>query len=181
MTRIVTPAVNSATGASAEVFAQIKKAAGSVPNTFASIGAHGPEALRAVLAADGVLAKGSLSKQDQETIKLIVSEVAGCDYCVAAHSLLGRMTGLSPEVLVQLRAGRPTGDSKRDALASLVRTLASTSGTIPVEQFNAVKAAGYTDAQLVDISLAVALTVFTNVFNRINDTAIDFPAVPAIN
>lgn len=180
MTRIHTPAVESATGATAEVFAQIKKAAGSVPNTFASIGAHGPDALRAVLAADGVLAKGSLSKQDQETIKLVVSELAGCDYCVAAHSLLGKLTGLGPDTLVQLRAGKSTGDAKRDTLAALVRTLVSTSGTVPIEQVDAVKAAGYTDQQLVEISLAVALTVFTNVFNRINDTAIDFPPVPAI-
>ncbi|CAN7396839.1 MULTISPECIES: carboxymuconolactone decarboxylase family protein [unclassified Variovorax] len=177
MTRIATPAIASATGATAEVYAQIKKAAGGVPNTFATIGAHGPAALKAVLQADGALAVGSLSKQDQETIKLVVSKVAGCDYCVAAHSLLGKLTGLPPEVLAQIRAGLPTGDAKRDALVRFVGKLVRTSGTISQEEFSAIKAAGYTDAQLVDISLAIAVTVFTNVFNRINDTAIDFPAV----
>lgn len=177
MSRINTPAIESATGATAEVYAQIKKAAGSVPNTFAAIGAHGPAALKAVLAADGVLASGSLSKQDQETIKLLVSEVTGCDYCVAAHSLLGKMAGLKPEVLKQIRAGQPTGDARRDALVRFVRNLEETSGTISEEEFSAIKAAGYTEAQLVDISLAIAVTVFTNVFNRINDTAIDFPRV----
>jgi uncharacterized peroxidase-related enzyme len=177
MSRIHTPALETATGATAEVYAQIKKAAGGVPNTFATIGAHGPAALKAILQADGVLAAGSLSKQDQETIKLAVSQVAGCDYCVAAHSLLGKMTGLSPDALKQIRAGQPTGDAKRDALARFVRTLAGTSGTISEQEFAAIKAAGYSDAQLVDISLAIAVTVFTNVFNRINDTAIDFPAV----
>lgn len=177
MSRIVTPALETATGATAEVYAQIKKAAGSVPNTFAAIGAHGPAALKAVLQADGVLAVGSLSKQDQETIKLVVSEVAGCDYCVAAHSLLGKLTGLKPDVLRQIRAGEPTGDAKRDALVHFIRRLVRTSGTISEAEFQAIRAAGYTDAQLVDISLAIALTVFTNVFNRINDTDIDFPAV----
>ena len=177
MSRIVTPALETATGATAEVYAQIKKAAGSVPNTFAAIGAHGPAALKAVLQADGVLAVGSLSKQDQETIKLVVSEVAGCGYCVAAHSLLGKLTGLKPDVLRQIRAGEPTGDAKRDALVHFVRRLVRTSGTISEAEFQAIRAAGYTDAQLVDISLAIALTVFTNVFNRINDTDIDFPAV----
>jgi len=177
MSRLSTPALEATTGATAEIYAQIKKAVGSVPNTFAAIGAHGPAALKAVLQADGILAAGSLSKQDQETIKLIVSEVAGCDYCVAAHSLLGKLTGLKPEVLKQLRAGQPSGDAKRDALASFVRTLAQTGGTISDEAFSAIKDAGYSDAQLVDISLAIAVTVFTNVFNRINDTAIDFPAV----
>ena len=177
MSRIVTPALETATGATAEIYAQIKKAVGSVPNTFAAIGAHGPAALKVVLQADGVLAAGSLSKQDQETIKLVVSEVAGCDYCVAAHSLLGKLAGLKPDALRQIRTGQPTGDAKRDALARFVRTLAQTSGTIGEAEVQAIRAAGYTDAQLVDLSLAIALTVFTNVFNRINDTEIDFPAV----
>ena len=177
MSRIVTPALETATGATAEIYAQIKKAVGSVPNTFAAIGAHGPAALKAVLQADGVLAAGSLSKQDQETIKLVVSEVAGCDYCVAAHSLLGKLAGLKPDALRQIRTGQSTGDAKRDALAHFVRTLAQTSGTIGEAEVQAIRAVGYTDAQLVDISLAIALTVFTNVFNRINDTEIDFPAV----
>jgi uncharacterized peroxidase-related enzyme len=177
MTRIATPAVESATGLTAEVFAQIRKAAGGVPNTFASIGAHGPAALQAVLGAEGVLAKGTLSKQDQETIKLRVSVVAGCDYCVAAHSLLGKLTGLQPDALKSIRTGQPTGDARRDALVRFVDKLVRTSGTVKQDQFDAIKAAGYTDAQLVEISLAIALTVFTNVFNRINDTAVDFPAI----
>lgn len=177
MSRIVALALETATGATAEIYAQIKRAVGSVPNTFAAIGAHGPAALKAVLQADGVLAAGSLSKQDQETIKLVVSAVAGCDYCVAAHSLLGKLAGLKPDALRQIRTGEPTGDAKRDALARFVRMLTQTSGTISEAEFQAIRAAGYTDAQLVDISLAIALTVFTNVFNRINDTEIDFPAV----
>jgi uncharacterized peroxidase-related enzyme len=177
MSRIPTPALETATGATAEVYAQIKKAAGKVPNTFATIGAHAPAALKAVLAADAVLATGTLGKQDGETVKLLVSQVAGCDYCVAAHSLLGKLAGLKPDVLKQVRAGQPTGEAKRDALISFVQNLVQTSGTISDEQFAAIKAAGYTDAQLVEISLAIALTVFTNVFNRINDTPIDFPAV----
>src|SRR5579859_166903 len=177
MSRIHTPALDTATGATAEVYAQIKKAAGSVPNTFATIGAHGPAALKAMLAADSVLAAGSLSKQDQETIKLLVSAVAGCDYCVAAHSLLGKMTGLPQDALKAIRAGQPTGDAKRDALIRFVNLLASTSGTLRADEFVAIKAAGYTDAQIVDISLAIAVIVFTNVFNRINDTVSDFPAV----
>lgn len=177
MSRIVTSSVESATGAAAEVFAQIKKAAGKVPNTYAAIGALAPAALKAILAVDGVLAAGSLGKQDQETIKLVVSTVSGCDYCVAAHSMLGKLSGLKPDVLRQLRAGEPTSDAKRDALARFVRQLAGTRGTIDADAVAAIKDAGYSDAQLVEISLAIAVTTFTNVFNRINDTAIDFPAV----
>src|SRR6202007_293714 len=130
MSRLSVPSLDSATGATAEVYAQIKKAIGSVPNTYAAIGAYGPAALKAMLAADAVLASGSLSKGDQETIKLIISGVAGCDYCVAAHSLLGQLAGLKPAALRNIRDGKPTGDAKRDALARFVRKLAVTSGTV---------------------------------------------------
>lgn len=177
MPRIDTPALDTATGASAEVFGQIKKAIGSVPNTYAAIGFGSPAALKAILAADSVLAAGSLSKGDQETIKLLVSSIAGCDYCEAAHSLLGKMAGLSPDALRHIRAGTPTGDAKRDALVRFAKLIASTSGTIDAGEVTAIREAGYTDEQLVEISLAIATTTFTNVFNRINDTAIDFPAV----
>ena len=176
MSRLSTPAVDSATGATAELFAQIKKAAGKVPNTYAAIGAHGTAALKIMLQADAVLAAGTLSKQDQETIKLAVSAAVGCDYCEAAHSVLGKFAGLQPDVLKRIRAGHPTGDAARDALVRFVRKLVQTSGTISEEEFSAIKAAGYTDAQLVDISLALAVITFTNVFNRTNNTTLDFPA-----
>jgi uncharacterized peroxidase-related enzyme len=176
MSRLPVPAIESATGQSAEIYAQLKKAIGGVPNTYAAIGAHAPAALKAVLAADAVLAAGSLTKRDQETIKVVISEVAGCDYCVAAHSHLGKLAGLKPDVLKQVREGHPTGDATRDALVRFVRTLAQTSGTVSDEAFAAIKAAGYSDAQLVEISLAFATTAFTNVFNRINDTEVDFPS-----
>ena len=177
MSRISIPAVDKATGTTAEVYARIKKAAGSVPNTFAAIGALQPAALNAMLDADAVLAAGSLGKKDIETVKLIVSVATGCDYCIAAHSLLGKLTGLSADAIQRIRDGQPTGDAKRDALASFVRALATTSGEISDQPFAAIKAAGYSDQQLVEISLAFAVIIFTNVFNRINDTDVDFPPV----
>jgi uncharacterized peroxidase-related enzyme len=177
MSRLSVTNLASDTGASGQVYAQIKKAIGAVPNTFAAIAAHGPAALKSILAADAVLAAGSLTRSDQEVIKLVISAAAGCDYCVAAHSYLAKLAGVTPEALKQIREGRPTGFAKRDALVGFVRKLAQSSGTVSDEDFAAIKAAGYSDAQLVEISLAFATTVFTNVFNRINDTQIDFPAV----
>ncbi|MCH8686547.1 carboxymuconolactone decarboxylase family protein [Pedomonas mirosovicensis] len=177
MSRIQVPAVEAATGATADLFARIKKSLGKVPNAYAAIGALQPAALNVMLEVDAVLTASSLSKKDIETIKLVISTTVDCDYCVAAHSLVGKMAGLSPETLRQLRQGELTGDAQRDALASFVRYLALTSGTIPSEQYAAIKAAGYTDQQLVEISLAISAIIFTNVFNRINDTDVDFPAV----
>ena len=177
MSRLSVPNLEADAGPSGQVHAQIKKAIGSVPNTFAAIAAHGPSALKAVLAADAVLAAGSLPKRDQEVIKLIISAASGCDYCVAAHNHLAKLAGVKPEVLEQIREGRPTGDARRDALVDFVRKLAWSSGTVAQEDFAAIRAAGYSDAQLVEISLAFATTAFTNIFNRINDTEIDFPAI----
>jgi uncharacterized peroxidase-related enzyme len=177
MSRLSVPNLESDTGPSGQVYAQIKKAIGSVPNTFAAIAAHGPAALKAVLAADTVVAAGTLTRRDQEVIKLVISAAGGCDYCVAAHNHLARLAGVNAEVLKQIREGQSTDDAKRDALVRFVRKLARSSGTVSDEDFAAIKAAGYSDAQLVEISLAFATTVFTNVFNRINDTEIDFPAV----
>lgn len=178
MSRIAIPAVSNATGATAEVYARVRKiAGGSVPNLFATVGHVAPATLNAVLDAEGALASSSLSKQDLETIKLLVSEQTGCDYCVAAHVMLGKMTGLSPETLRQIRAGKATGDAKRDALVHFVLTLQGTRGTIDESEFTAIRAAGYSDTQLAEISLAIAMTIFTNTFNRINDTDVDFPPV----
>ncbi len=177
MSRLSVPDLESDTGASGQIYAQIKKAIGSVPNTFAAIAAHGPAALKSILAADAVLAAGSLSKRDQEVVKLVISAASGCDYCVAAHTHLAKLADVKSEVLKQIREGQPSGDPRRDALAGFVRGLAQSSGTVSDQDFAAIKAAGYSDAQLVEISLAFATTVFTNVFNRINDTEIDFPAV----
>ena len=124
-----------------------------------------------------MLASGSLSKQDLETIKVLVSEQTGCDYCLAAHVMLGKMAGLSPAALKQIRAAQATGDAKRDALVHFVLNLQKTSGTISETEFAAIRAAGYTDTQLAEISLAIGLIIFTNTFNRINDTDVDFPRV----
>src|SRR5690349_1041342 len=131
MSRIAIPAVASATGTTAEAYAQVKKVTGgSIPNLFAAVGALTPEVLKTYLNAEGVLAAGTLSKRDLETIKLLVSELTGCDYCVAAHTMLGKMTGLSPETLKLIRASQPTGDAKRDALVHFVKNVQKTRGTI---------------------------------------------------
>src|ERR1700757_3258075 len=116
MSRLSVPNLEYAAGASGQIYAQIKKAIGSVPKTFAAIAAHGPAALKAVLAADAVLAVGSLTKSDQEVIKLVISAAGGCDYCVAAHNHLAQLAGVRPDALEQIRKGQPFGDAKRDAL-----------------------------------------------------------------
>jgi AhpD family alkylhydroperoxidase len=136
-------------------------------------------ALESALNLDGALRKSSLSAKDIEVIKLAVSQQAGCDYCLAAHTLMSSKAGLSADSIMAARKGGSTGDARLDALATFTRTLVQTSGTVPAADVAAVKAAGVTDAQLADVTLAIASITLTNLFNRINDTVVEFPAVPA--
>lgn len=177
MSRLTTIRPEEATGAAAEVFAKIKKAAGKVPNAYATVGTHSPEALSAALAFDAAVAASTLGKADVEVIKLAVSEYVGCDYCVAAHTLMGKLAGLSGDDMKQVRAGVATGDAKRDALVTYVRALVGTRGTVPEGVVDAVRAAGYTERQIIEINLAIASITFTNLVNRVNDTTLDFPEV----
>lgn len=177
MSRIAIPAVESATGATADIYARARKIAGGrVPNTYAALGHLAPACLAAKFDGEAALAAGSLGKQDLQTIKLLVSVKTGCDVCVAAHSFVGKMIGLPLDAMRAIRAGQPTGDATRDALVHVVSHLLTTSGTISEEEFSAIRAAGYSDTQLAEISMAIALTIFTNTFNRINGTDVDFPA-----
>ena len=175
--RIDTPAASAATGETAEVFAAIRKAVGMVPNAYAAIGSLNRPALQAMLSADAALSHGALSAQDRETVKLVVSAIAGCDYCVAAHSLAGKATGIPVDTVRAIRALEPTGDAHRDALVRFVRSLQENRGTIDQAELDAFRAAGFPDQAVVDVALAIAIITFTNVFNRINDTTVDFPAL----
>ncbi|BAN25086.1 carboxymuconolactone decarboxylase family protein [Caballeronia insecticola] len=177
MSRLSQINVNDATGVTAELFTGIKKAMGRVPNAYVTIGTHSPAALGATLNGDAILAKSSLSKPDVEAIKLAISELAGCDYCAAAHTVVGKMVGLTQTETQQIRAGEATGNEKRDALVRFVRHVAGSAGTIDAARLDEVRAAGYSEAQVIDALFAMSVINFTNLVNRVNDTTIDFPAL----
>ncbi len=176
MSRLHTQATSDATGPAVALFASINRALGKVPNAYATVGANSPVALEAALHVETALARSSLSARDREVVKLTVSEVAGCDYCLAAHTQMGKKAGLDGTAIIALRRGQPSGNDGLDALAAFVRTLAQTTGIVPVATINAVKAAGFSDAQVVDILLTMSSIHFTNLLNRVNDTELDFPA-----
>lgn len=90
MSRLADIREQDATGKAAEIFAGIKKAMGKVPNAYLTIGGHSPAALQQALAHNAMLHKGSLSAQELEAINLSVSEATGCDYCLAAHTLMAK-------------------------------------------------------------------------------------------
>jgi len=177
MSRITVPAVDTATGATAEVYTKVRKAAGGkLPNMYAAMGHLSPSLTTAYLDADAALNSAGLARKDLETIKLLVSAQTGCDYCVAAHNMLGKLAGLSADDVRAIRHLGATGDDKRDALIRFVLAILRDNGTLPAEAVADIRDAGYTDAQLLAIAYAISMITFTNTFNRINDTDVDFPA-----
>lgn len=110
-------------------------------------------------------------------IKLAISQETGCDYCLAAHTVIGRGAGRSKDQILAARHGHASNNAKFDALALFAHTLYRTRGTVPADTVDSIKAGGYNDAQIVDILLAISAGIFTNYFNRVNDTVIEFPKV----
>lgn len=176
MSRLYTQSVGEAVEPAAGIFANIRKTAGMVPNAYVTLGSNSPVVLETVLSMDAALRKTSLSAKEIEIVKLVTSEIAACDYCLAAHTLIGKKAGLSRAAILALRHGEESGDARHDALAGFVRTLATTHGTLPEEHLAAVRNAGFSDTQIAEIVLAMAAINLTNLFNRINDTTLDFPA-----
>lgn len=176
MPRLFTQPIANASAPAAALFAAIARSIGKVPNAYATVGANSPLALEAIVQLEGALARSALGPREREVVKLAVSEVAGCDYCLAAHTLMGKKSGLDGATILALRHEQPSGDSRLDALARFARELAQSRGTVPAAVVTAVKDAGFTDAQIVDTLLTMSSINFTNLLNRVNDTELDFPA-----
>lgn len=175
MTRLHSTPVAEASEHAAKLYAGIKAAVGLIPNAYSNIGSNSPHALEALLNLDGALRKGSLNARDAEAVKLVVSQVSDCDYCLGAHTLLGKKAGLSKEEILAVRQGSSSGDQRLDALAKFARELVTTQGSVSDASLAAVRAGGVSDAQIVDTVLAITSITFTNLFNRINNTSMDFP------
>lgn len=175
MNRLFNQPIAESTGHVAQLYAGIKAAVGVVPNAYVNIGSNSPIALETLLSIDGALKKGTLGAKEGEVVKLVVSQAAECDYCLAAHTLIGKKTGLSKEDILAIRRGTPSSDKRMDALAGFTRELITTTGTMSASAVEKIKAAGFADTQIVEIVLAITSITFTNLFNRINDTVVDFP------
>ena len=176
MPRLTPVKVEEATGQTAELYGAIKKQLGGVPNLFQALGAN-PKVLEAYL--DFGASQSSLSGAEKEIIALTVAEINSCNYCLAAHTVLGKMNGLSPEDMIDARKGNATNE-KRKALIQLSREIVSEKGHVSDTTLSHFFEAGYQNSQVHEVLMAVLTNIFTNYFNHINQTALDFPAAPKI-
>jgi len=177
MTRIATPAtIADAPEASRRLLEAVAKQLGSVPNMFRAI-AVSPQALEFHLGLFGALSKASLPAATRERIALAVAEVNGCSYCLSAHTYLGRNLARLDDAEITANRNGASHDPKADAAVRFAAKVAANRGHLTDSDFDAVKRAGYTDAQVIEIVQHVALNTWTNFFNEVFQTEIDFPRV----
>lgn len=180
MSNIPTPAtIEDAPQGSQELLKTVKQQLGSVPNLFRIV-SNSPAALGGYLGLNGALAQGKLNPATRERIALAVAEFNGCDYCLAAHSYLGeKVAKLSATEILANRKGSST-DAKADAAIRFALETVRTRGQVNTAAISKVKAAGYSDAEIVEIIAHVALNTLTNYMNSVLGTEVDFPVAESL-
>ena len=179
MSRIPTPAtIADAPEKSRPLLDAVAKQLGSAPNLFRLAGTS-PAALEGHLGMSGALGKGALPAATRERIALAVAEINGCDYCLSAHTYLGKNLAKLDDAEITANRSGASNDPKADAAVRFAAQVTRARGHITDADFAAVKLAGYTDAQIVEIVQHVALNTWTNYFNEVFQTEIDFPVVTA--
>jgi len=178
MTRLNKIELQSAEGKAKELLESVHGKYGMVPNILNHM-ANSPAALEAYLNFSGALAGSSISAQLREQIALITAEINGCGYCASAHSAMAKMQGLSDEEILDARNGTST-DSKAEAALDFAQAILEKKGFVSDVELDKVRQAGYTDGEITEIIAVVSLNTYTNFFNHVAETEIDFPKVPEL-
>jgi uncharacterized peroxidase-related enzyme len=178
MPRIPTINAEQASAEQKQILANVKKGLGLVPNLVSTL-AQSPAAAHAYLAFSGALAKGSLPRKLQEQISLAVGETNSCDYCVAAHTLLGGKAGLTPGETLAARAAE-SADPETEAALEFAKKIVTERGHVTDEDVAGLRKNGFTDGDIAEIVANTALNIFTNYFNHVAGTVVDFPAAPKL-
>ncbi len=156
----------------------VEKQLGMLPNMISTMANSLPVA-QAYLDFHQRLSAGALPAPLREQISLAVSEANQCDYCVSAHSFYGRKSGLSETDVLDARHGTAM-EEKAHAAVAFARKIVQERGHVGDEDVADIRRAGYSDGEIAEIVANVALSTFTNYFNRVADTEIDFPAVHSL-
>lgn len=177
MSRIHTPdSIEVSPAAAQPMLEAVKKQLGVVPNLFRVV-ANSPAALEGYLGLNGALSKGQLDARTRERIAMAVAELNGCDYCLSAHTYLGKnLAKLDDSELAANREGG-SQDTKAEAALRFATKVVRERGHVTDADVQAVKDAGYSDGQVMEIVLHVVLNTLTNYVNEVAKTEIDFPVV----
>ncbi|MFL1013585.1 carboxymuconolactone decarboxylase family protein [Flavisericum labens] len=175
-TELNVPTRNEVSQTNQEIFDNLDKALGFVPNLYATIG-YSDHGLKRYL--DFQNAKTSLSNKEKEAVNLIVSQVNSCIYCQSAHLVLGKMNGFNDEQLLDIRKGS-SENSKLNALVKLAADITQNRGKASNENVEDFFAQGYTKENLVDVILQVSDKTAMNYLHNLTKVPVDFPIAETI-
>jgi uncharacterized peroxidase-related enzyme len=178
MPRIQPVELDTADPATETLLSSVKKSMGAVPNLIATM-ARSPAVARAYLGFSQALSGGTLPRRLREQIALVVGEANACGYCVAAHTASGKRAGLTEEETKEARRAT-SDDEKEQAALVFARKVVQDRGVVADDDVEQLRRAGYTDGEVGEIVANVALSIFTNYFNHVAATEVDFPAAPSL-
>jgi uncharacterized peroxidase-related enzyme len=165
----------TAMGSNKKYFDMLQSALGMVPNMTRAM-AQSPAVLEGFVSLNGALIKSSIGSKLSEEIALTLAGANHCDYCASAHTVLGKHAGLSEKQVSSALHGSAE-EAKTAAALKFAKILVEKHGQVSDSDVEAVKNAGYSEGQVGEIVAAVALNTFTNYFNNVAMTEIDFPKV----
>ncbi len=177
MSRIAAIEPEVSTGKKKQIFDGVKGKLGMVPNML-KVMANSEAVLQSYVGFSGALGGGLLDAKVREEIALLTAQSNECDYCLSAHTALGKMAGLTVEQISQARTGHGP-DGHATAALLFAQQVLNQKGRISEGQLQAVRGAGFSEGEIAEIIAHVALNVFTNYFNVAMDVDIDFPKVSA--
>jgi uncharacterized peroxidase-related enzyme len=154
---------------------EIAAAFGTAPAMFRAV-ASSPAALQMMWAGFGALGGGHLGARLGEQVAVLVADRNACEYCLAAHTALGRKAGASAEEMSQAQAGH-SEDPRTAAALSFAEKLVADRAQVGDADIAALRDAGFDDGDVVELIAHVALNLFTNYVNVALDVPVDFPRV----
>ena|SRR6218665_3919760 len=171
--QLINPA--EATGERKQVLDQIHGAFGATPAMFRAV-ANSPAALKSMWGSFGALGGGVIPAKLGEQIAVAVADRNACEYCLAAHTVLGRKAGATAEEMAAAQAGE-SSDPKTAAALRFALKLVTDRDQVTDADVKALHSVGFSDEEVVEILAHVALNLFTNYVNVAFAVPVDFPTV----
>jgi len=164
--------VETAEASAAEMLGSIEKVYGFIPNLF-GIFAESPATLKAYMTIGRIFDESSFSATERQLIILAASRYNECNYCMAAHTVVAGMQKVPTDVVEAIREDRPIGDKKLEALRTFTTAVVEKRGWVSENDVSAFVAAGYSNAQILEVILGVSFKTLSNYTNHIADTLLD--------
>ena len=177
MKKFTVPAKADVSENNQHFFEYLEENMGMVPNLYAYFGRN-ETALADYLALQS--RKNTLTGKEREVVNLVVSQVNNCKYCLAAHTVVGKMNGFTDEQILEIRRAQITFDQKLSSLATFVKETAATRGEPTTVAVDALFAAGYTEANMIDIIIVIGDKIISNYLHKITQLPVDFPTAPEL-